>query len=163
MQLNEFLREDLVNVALDAKDKWEAIEQLVDMLIASHEIRLTDRAEVLEAVFARERSLSTGLEYGVAVPHAAVSCVDEIIGAMAISKTGILFDSVDGQPAQLIILLLIPRDSFQRHVRTLAAIARLGSHHRLRDALLDAQSAGDVIALLLQGENETPDDALNPI
>ena len=62
MQLTELIREDLIKIDLEAKDKWEAIEELVDQLISVHELSLMDRGEVVQAVFAREKSMSTGLE-----------------------------------------------------------------------------------------------------
>jgi len=61
MLLSELIQEDLIKVGLKAKHKWDAIRELVDVLVAAHEIRLNDRATVIDAVETRERSLSTGL------------------------------------------------------------------------------------------------------
>ena len=153
MRLSEILREDIIKVDLDATNKWEAIQELVDLLISAHELRLTDRNEIIEAVFARERSLSTGLEHGVAVPHAVANCVEELIGALGTSRKGLPFESRDGQPARLIILLLIPQGAFQRHVRTLAGIARLGTNPELRNQLFDAKTSDDVIDVLVKADS----------
>ncbi len=79
MQLSELIQEDVIKVGLEAHDKWEAIQELVDILVAAHEVRQNDRAAVIEAVNTRERSFSTGLKYGLAVPHGAVDCVKDII------------------------------------------------------------------------------------
>ena len=73
MLLSEMIQPDVIKVGLEATNKWEAIEELTDLLIAAHELRMTDRTEVLEAINTRERSLSTGLEHGLAVPHGAVN------------------------------------------------------------------------------------------
>jgi len=75
VQLSELIQEEVIKVGLTARDKWEAIEELVDVLVAAHEIRLADRPAVIEAVNIRERSFSTGLKYGLAVPHGSVDCV----------------------------------------------------------------------------------------
>ena len=101
MRLTEILREDIVKVDLDAINKWEAIQELIDILITSHDLRLTERDEIIEAVFTRERSLSTGLEHGIAVPHATIDSLEDVIGALGTSKDGIPFESRDGQPAKL--------------------------------------------------------------
>ncbi len=69
MQLTELIREDLITVDLEATNKWETIDEMIDLLISVHELRLGDRDEAIEAVSARERSLTTGLEHGLAVPH----------------------------------------------------------------------------------------------
>ncbi len=152
MLLSELIQEDLIQLGMEAADKWEAIEVLVDRLIAAHEIRLTDRGEVLAAVTARERSLSTGLEQGLAVPHGAVDCVSDIIACLGISPTGVPFASLDAKPAHLIVLLVIPKGSFQRHVRTLAAIARLASTPELRRRIIEAGSPREVTAAIQELE-----------
>lgn len=150
MQLSELLQEDLVKTSLDATTKWEAIEELVDLLISAHELRLTDRAAVVDAIFTREKSMSTGLARGLAVPHGAVDCVREVVASLGISRAGIPFDSADGKPARLIVLLVIPRDTFQQHVRTLAGIARLARNQDLRDRICAAESPADVMSLIYE-------------
>jgi mannitol/fructose-specific phosphotransferase system IIA component (Ntr-type) len=150
--LTEILREDIIKVNLDATNKWEAIQELVDLLISAHELRLTDRNEIIEGVFTRERSLSTGLEHGIAVPHAVENCVEDIIAALGTSQAGIPFESHDGKPAKLIILLLIPQGAFQRHVRTLAGIARLGTNPELRNQLFDAKTPAEIMDVLVRAD-----------
>jgi mannitol/fructose-specific phosphotransferase system IIA component (Ntr-type) len=152
MHLSELLQEDLVKTSLEAATKWEAIEELVDLLISAHELRLSDRAAVLDAVFTRERSMSTGLTRGLAVPHGAVDCVREIVASLGISRSGIPFDSADGKPAGILILLIIPRDSFQRHVGTLAGIARLARNQELRERICGAQTAAEVMRVIYEDE-----------
>ncbi|MHC4677507.1 MAG: PTS sugar transporter subunit IIA [Planctomycetota bacterium] len=152
MRLTEILREDIIKVNLDATNKWEAIQELVDLLISAHELRLTDRNEIIEGVFTRERSLSTGLEHGIAVPHAVENCVEDIIAALGTSQAGIPFESHDGKPAKLIILLLIPQGAFQRHVRTLAGIARLGTNPELRNQLFDAKTPAEIMDVLVRAD-----------
>ena len=88
MLLSELIQEDLIKVGLKARDKWDAIRELVDVLVAAHEIRLNDRTTVIDAVVTRERSLSTGLKYGLAVPHGTVDCVTDIIVALGTSPEG---------------------------------------------------------------------------
>jgi len=152
--LSELIQEDLVKMDLEASNKWDAIEELVDLLISSHELRLTNRAEVVDTVFAREKSLSTGLEHGLAVPHGAVECVGDILAAVGLSKNGIPFDSLDGNPARLVVLLVIPKGAAQRHVRTLAGIARLASNQGLRQRILEAQSPSEILEAIYILEQE---------
>ncbi len=153
MLLSELIQEDVIKVGLDARDKWEAIPELVDLLVAAHEIRRGDREEVINAVFAREKSLSTGLKYGLAVPHGAVDCVKDIVAALGTSPQGIPFETVDDKPARLVVLLVIPRGSFQRHVRTLAGVSRLATFPELRERLLAAPSAAQIIEVLHSQES----------
>jgi mannitol/fructose-specific phosphotransferase system IIA component (Ntr-type) len=148
VQLSELIQEEVIKVGLTARDKWEAIDELVDLLVAAHEIRLADRPEVIEAVHARERSFSTGLKYGLAVPHGSVACVEEIVAALGTSANGIPFESADGLPARLIIILVLPKGKFEHHVRTLAGVSRLATRPELRERVLSAPTAADLAAVL---------------
>jgi mannitol/fructose-specific phosphotransferase system IIA component (Ntr-type) len=151
--LSELLQEDVIKIDLEATNKWDAIEELVDVLIAAHELRLNDRSEVIEAVFTRERSLSTGLEHGIAVPHGVVECVGDIISSLGVSKTGIPFESLDGKLSRLIVLLVIPKGSFQRHVKTLAGIARLASNREIRGNIICAASPAHIMEAIHYSES----------
>ena len=154
MWLSELLYDDVVKVGLEARDKWEAIEELVDLLISTHELRMNDRQEIKDALFARERSLSTGMEHGIAIPHAVVSCVDSVVAALGISKEGLPFDSLDGQPAKLVALILIPKGAFQRHVRTLSGIARLSSDADCRQRLFTAESSSELMGIIYEQDEK---------
>jgi len=152
--LGEMLHEGVVKIGLDAKEKYEAIEELVDLLVEAHDIPLSLRDHVVEAVTARERSMSTGMEAGVALPHGSSDQVDDIIGAFGIAPRGIPFESLDGRPAKLIILLVVPKQRFQAHVRTLAGIAHLLSQESLREALIQASDVTTVLELIEQEEDK---------
>jgi mannitol/fructose-specific phosphotransferase system IIA component (Ntr-type) len=74
--------------------------------------------------------------------------VDSIIGALGIAPAGVNFDSIDGEPATIIVLLLIPRKSFQEHIRAMAAIARVMREEANRTALLAAQSPAEITRII---------------
>lgn len=152
MLLSELIQRDLIKIDLEAADKWAAIEEMVDHLIAVHELRIGDRQDVINAVFEREKSLSTGLEHSLAVPHGAGDFVSDILGCIGISKRGIPFDSLDGKDAKLIVLLIIPKDAFQRHVRTLAGIARLARNPKFRDRILAAEDSDQAMDAIIEYE-----------
>lgn len=154
MRLSEFLRAELIRVGLEAKDKWNSIEQLVDLTIAAKELKPENRDKIIEALFDREHSMSTGMERGIAIPHASSPLIEEVVAAIGISNTGIPFESLDGQPAHIIILLVIPKDKFQQHVRTLAGIARLFNHENLTRALLEATSSEEAMEIIKAEEGK---------
>lgn len=154
MKLTEFVRSELIKVGLEAEDKWDAITQLVDLMVDAKEIIAGHRADILEALFDRERSMSTGMERGIAIPHANSSLIDEVVGAIGISKSGVPFDSLDGEPSQLIVLLVIPKDKFQQHVRTLAGIARLFNHDEMTRALRNAADAEAAMKIIKAEESK---------
>ena len=154
MKLSEILSEYEIKIDLEAEDKLESIEELRDLLISEHEVSMRDRDEIIEAVFTRERSISTGVGEGVAIPHGSIECIDEIIGSIGISRNGIDFDSFDGEPVYIVLLLLVPKTSFGKHIKTLAHIARTLSKSGVRDMIRSADSPEQVFELIETAERE---------
>lgn len=154
MKLSEFVRPELIEVGLEAEDKWGAITRLVDLIVEAKEIKPEDRAGIIEAIFDRERSMSTGMERGIAIPHANSDLIEEVVGAIGISKPGIPFESLDGKPSDLIVLLVIPKDKFQSHVRTLAGIARLFNHDQMTEALRNSGTSKEVMDIIVAEEGK---------
>ncbi|MBI2932428.1 MAG: PTS sugar transporter subunit IIA [Planctomycetes bacterium] len=153
IRLSTLLNEDVILLGFEAADKWQAIERLVDHLVARGRVKAEQRRVVLDALVARENIASTGMEHGVAIPHAQVEGLEEAAGAFAVAPKGVPFGSADGRPALLIALLVIPRRSIKQHIRTLAGIARLLNYEDMRAALLGARAPKDVVAVL-QAEEE---------
>ncbi len=144
MDLQELFGPQDVRVAFEAADKWDAIEQLVDHLVARGSVPAEARPGLLDAVLARERSMSTGMERGLAIPHAAVDELEDVCACLAVvPEDGLAFESIDGSPARLIVLLLIPRARKLLHIRTLADVARVLGREEVRRALFAAASAQD--------------------
>jgi len=154
MKLSEFVQPELIKVGLEAKDKWEAITQLIDLMVAAGRVKAEDRGKIVDVVFDRERSMSTGMERGIAIPHANSPLLEDVVGAIGISRSGIPFESLDGGPSDLIVLLVIPKDKFQKHVRTLAGIARLFNHDQMTSALRNAQTADEVMQIIIAEEGK---------
>ncbi|MBD3305589.1 PTS sugar transporter subunit IIA [candidate division KSB3 bacterium] len=154
MRLIEILREDLIKIELEAEDKWEAIEEMVNVLTATHEIRRRDRQELLSAVIEREKTMSTGLGHGIAIPHGASEQVEQFVGALGISRQGIDFQAIDGKPVYLVLLLAVPAQSFAQHVKTLAGIARLLNHEEFRQHLMHSATSQEVMELIEKEEGK---------
>ncbi len=154
MRLTEILAEHEIKIDLEAEDKREAIEELVDLLISEHEVSLRNRDTILGVVLDRERSISTGVGGGVALPHGTVDCVNDIIAAMGISKRGLDFDSIDGDSVHIVLLLLVPKTKFGKHIKTLANIARLLNEVHIRQKIKAAATPEEVFAILRKAERE---------
>ena len=154
MKLTEILNEYGIKINLEAEEKMESIEELIDHLISEHEISMRDRDEIIDAVFTRERSISTGVGEGVAIPHGSIECVDEIVGAIGLSTNGIEFDSFDGEPVYIVLLLLVPKTSFGKHIKTLAHISRTLSKPGIRYMMRSADSPEQVFELIETAEQE---------
>jgi mannitol/fructose-specific phosphotransferase system IIA component (Ntr-type) len=144
MLLQEIFTADDVLFGLDPGDKWEAIRSLMGLLVESGRVPAERSEELLDAVFEREQSMSTGMERGLAIPHAAVEGIDGLAAAIGIvsDEEGLDFASIDGAPTRLVILLLIPREQKLLHIRTLADIARgLGDESMVAQLLASGAAA----------------------
>ena len=145
-----FSPEDLI-VGFDPADKWQSIRDMVAHLERAERLPAGKALDVLEAVLAREKSMSTGMEHGVAIPHAAVDDLESVVACMGIisREEGLAFESIDGQPTRIVVLLVIPRAQKLLHIRTLADVARAVAHEDVRRDLVaakDSDTAHEVLA-----------------
>lgn len=135
MDLDDFLGPKPNVVELRAKDRWGAIEELVSHLVAGNKIKPEHRDSVLAAVNQRERAMTTGVGFGIGIPHASSDLVSEFVGVVGRSQNGVQFEAIDGQPVRLVFLFLVPMGQFKKHVNTLANIAKLLHRQDFRDGL----------------------------
>ncbi|TAH38524.1 MAG: PTS sugar transporter subunit IIA [Planctomycetota bacterium] len=147
MSLAAHLDSGAVLLRSTAGDKWELLAQLVQALVRCGRIPASQAAAALAAVEARERSVSTGMEQGIAVPHAALDGLERVAAALALLPQGLDFQSLDGQPARIVVLLLVPRHEKLAHVRTLTEVARRLSDPVFRRRLLEAPDAAAAVEL----------------
>lgn len=151
MLLTNILQRACVKVPLDSTDKEGAINELIEVIDANGLI--DDKTLVSDAVFTRERTRSTGIGSGIAIPHGKCTAVSELVMALGITR-GIDFDSVDGLPVNIIILLVSPTDQTGPHIQALAGISRLMLDAQFKQSLEQATSAEQAYTLLVDKENE---------
>ena len=150
MLLTELLTSDRELVPLSARDKSGVIAELTRHLIdqsgGSYE-------EVLGAVEEREAVLSTGIGFGVAIPHARSSAVSQLTLVCGVSPEPVPFDSIDGEPVRLFFLIVGPESSAGQHVKVLSRIARLVRRENLRERLCEARTPDEFYEALLDAES----------
>ncbi|MDG2149417.1 MAG: PTS sugar transporter subunit IIA [Planctomycetota bacterium] len=152
MKLSEVLTESAVLLVPGGLDKWHFIEVLTDALVESEQIGPQDRESILAALLSRERSMSTGMENGIAIPHTSVDEVEKTVVALGICRDGMDFEAIDDRPTQLVILLVNPSNRTKAHIRTLAEIARLLSSAELRTALHEAATPLEALEKIREAE-----------
>lgn len=146
MDLKDIIRDGRqVITGLEVASRWDAIRTLVEALVDSGQLDRGDFDLVLEGVTRRETTLSTGIGNGIALPHAITDRVSRVIGAIGLSRGGIPFDAVDGQPVTLIVLFLVPKGQSKEHLDTLASIARLLNRPEFRQRLESSPDAGALL------------------
>jgi PTS system nitrogen regulatory IIA component len=150
MQLSELLNEDAISLSLRARDKESCIKELVQLLESSH--RVDTRGEILSKVLQRESMMSTGIGNGVAIPHGKTRLLDRLMAACGVAKPGVEFDSMDGEPATLFILLVSPESLRGPHVKALANVSRLLKEESVRESLRASESPAAFLATLREAE-----------
>ena len=106
MELADFLTKEQVVTDLKASDRWEAIEELIDLLVANGQVDSDHREAIVSIVKKRETSMSTGIGFGIGIPHASTDLIDDVTGAFGRSRGGVDFDALDNQPVNLVMLFL---------------------------------------------------------
>ena len=141
MDLGDILTKDQIITDLKAKDRWQAIDELIGNLVATGKIKAENRETISAVVRKREQSMSTGIGFGIGIPHASTDLIFDVVGALGRSKKGVNFDALDNQPVNLVMLCLGPQGQFQKHLHTLANIAKLLHKAEFRHALQQAPDA----------------------
>jgi len=124
------------------------IQELVGLLVRSGSVKEKDRARLIHILMDRESLGSTGIGQGVAIPHGKSGCVSRLVGAFGVSRQGLGFDALDGEPAHLFFLLVAPEDSAGPHLKALARISRLLKDKHFRETLREAKDEKALLQIL---------------
>jgi len=146
MLLHETFPAGLIKVGLEAEDKDEVFEELVDLFC--RQTGNGAREEILSAVRDRESKMSTGIKRGIALPHGKTNAVDKVYGVVGVSRNGIDYDALDGEPVHLLFLMLAPQKDAEKHLRLLKRLAELLDNPAFYDDVVaqkDAQSVNSII------------------
>lgn len=146
MNLKKVLTKESILPDLQAGTKRGVIEEMIGLLAASG--NFTGRTAALQAVLAREEKMSTGMQNGIAIPHGKTDAVDHLVAAVGIHRAGVDFASLDGKPSHIFIMTLSPENRAGPHIQFLAEMSKLLSRPELREQLLSAASADDILRLL---------------
>ena len=135
MNMMGFLDDQAVSADVRSQTKEDIIRELVGLLVKSGAVKERDAHKLVQILLNRESLGSTGIGQGVAIPHGKSDCVTKLVAAFGISRAGVGFDSLDGEPVHLFFLLVAPEDSAGPHLKALARISRLLKDKHFRDGL----------------------------
>ncbi|HEV2095907.1 MAG TPA: PTS sugar transporter subunit IIA [Chthoniobacterales bacterium] len=147
MSLASLLTAEQIVPQMTAKERWPAIVELIDLLVSLGRIQPGDRESILASLKQREETMSTGIGFGIAIPHASSDRISEVVAAFGRSAEGIEFDALDNAPVRFVVLFIVPKDQFQTHLRTLASIAKFLNDRGTRESLANAKSAEEILAI----------------
>lgn len=150
MRILDFLEKDSIELNLKAKNKKEAIEEIVEILKKKNAI--IDKDITIESLLEREELGSTGVGQGIAIPHSKTKGVKELIGAFAISKNGVEFDALDGEPVNIFFLLLAPEGAAGVMLKALARVSNFLKNKYYRKKILEASDKEAIIQIIEEEE-----------
>jgi fructose-specific phosphotransferase system IIA component len=155
MILSKSLKKNNILIKAESANRWDLIEEMLDLAIKNNDVKEDSRNILKQALFDREKSMSTGIGRGVAIPHCTTEAVEDIVIVLAFCENGIDFESIDSLPVQIAIFLLVPKDKFKQHIKTLANIAKLMNNDELRKKLFTIKKPELVLKTIRNYEKDT--------
>jgi mannitol/fructose-specific phosphotransferase system IIA component (Ntr-type) len=146
MRLTEQLTPSVIKIGLQSEDKEELFEEMVQLLVEAG--RLTDRDAALQALIEREAKMTTGIARWIGLPHGKVEGIENLIISLGVSKKGIEYDSLDGEPVYVVILVLAEVDNPGPHIEALAEISRLFALPGFTEKIRGAKTSEEALALI---------------
>ncbi len=154
MVLSKSLKKTNILINPKSKSRWELIAEMLDLAVKNRDLQKEDEETIRLSLIEREKSMSTGIGKGVAIPHCTTSRVEEIIIILALCDNGIDFDAVDNQPVRITILLLVPKNKLTQHIKTLANIAKMMNNDDLRQKILALKTPDSVLKTIRKFEED---------
>ncbi|MBX7058257.1 MAG: PTS sugar transporter subunit IIA [Leptospirales bacterium] len=150
MDLSEVITPERIAILEERfENKQELLERLFNRCCGEEDFG-GKRAEVWRSLLEREKSMSTGIGLGVAIPHCSSDYVPDVLAYAAVLRQGVEFQAVDEAPVQIIVLLLMPKKKFERHIKILAAIARQFNDEGIRRRVLQAADAAEAYGVIAE-------------
>ena len=148
MKISEFLCRDAVTNDLQAATKADVIAEMVGLLVEAGAVDRKYKAKIVEVLMAREALGSTAIGQGIAIPHGKSEATGKLVAALAVSKKGVHFDSLDGELSHIFFLLIAPIDSAGPHLKALARVSRLLKDKFSRESIRNSRSSKEILELL---------------
>ncbi|MEY2479185.1 MAG: nitrogen system component [Verrucomicrobiota bacterium] len=147
MSLASLLSAEQIIPEMKATERWAAIVELIDLLVSLGKMKAEDRESILASLKQREETMSTGIGFGIAIPHCSSDRINDVVAAFGRSSAGIDFDALDNAPVKFVVLFVVPKNQFQTHLRTLASIAKFLNDRSVRESLANAKSAEEILSI----------------
>ncbi len=151
IRIADILDEKDIILNLKANTKMEVIEEMIDLLYKNG--RIKNKSGVMQDLLEREKAMSTGIQQGIAIPHCKSKEIDEIIMSVGIKRDGINFDSIDGKPSRIFVLILTPEGIFGPHIRVLMMVSSILGKETERKKLLSYDNTKSVYDFFTFNEN----------
>ena len=150
MRLVDILKKESISVDLKSKGKEEILKELTELLGKD----IKDKKKIVKVLIERENLGSTGIGQGIAVPHGKMNNINKLVAALGISKKGVDFNSLDGEPVYIFFLLVAPKDSAGPHLKALARISRILRNASFCNILRKSKDIEQIYRLIIKEDEK---------
>jgi len=152
VRIQDILQKNAIIINLEAADKTELLTQMAKYLSSLYD--LANPALIIQKIIDREAEMSTGIGFGIAIPHARIEGIDRVFMIAARSVKGIEFDAIDEQPVHLIFMMLSPANASNQYTQILSSLSRIMSYEDVRQSLITTDVAEDFLTIIARGEDK---------
>jgi nitrogen PTS system EIIA component len=152
VKIQDVLQKNGIITNLEPTGKTELLTQMARYLASLYDLK--DQELIIRKILDREAEMSTGIGYGIAIPHARIEGVDRVYMIAGRSVKGIDFNAIDEQPVYLIFLMLSPVSASAQHTQLLSSLSRMMSYEELRNSLLETDDQQQFLDTIIRGENK---------
>jgi len=152
VKIQQILQKNGILVDLKASEKSEALTQIAGYLVSLYDLKPAQ--EIVDKILERESEMSTGIGFGIAIPHARINGIDRLYMVAARIVGGIEFNAIDEQPVFLIFMMISPAGTSADHTRVLSSLSRIMSYEEIRRRLMDADSGEAFLDVVAKGEDK---------
>ncbi len=152
MKVQDLLQKNAILIDLNSIDKREVLTQMARFMASLY--GLQDGDGISQKILERESDMSTGIGYGIAIPHARISGIDRLYMVAARHKNGIEFNAIDEQPVHLLFMMISPMNTSAEHTQILSSLSRIMSYEDVRKKLLNVNTAEQFLDVIIKSENK---------
>jgi nitrogen PTS system EIIA component len=155
VRIQDILQKNSIIINLEASKKTELLIQMAQYLASLNDLK--DKAMVVQKIMDREAEMSTGIGFGIAIPHAKIEGIDRVYMIAARIVKGIEFDAIDEQPVHLVFMMLSPVNASTPYTRILSSLSRIMSYEEIRKSLLETETPEAFLNVMTRGEDKYVD------
>ena len=152
MKIQDILQKNSILIDLNSTDKQEVLSQMAQFMTSLYD--LPNAESIGQKILERESDMSTGIGYGIAIPHARITGIDRLYMVAGRSDKGIEFNAIDEQPVHLIFIMISPTNTSTDHTQILSSLSRIMSYEEVRRKLLTADSPEIFQDVIIKSENK---------
>jgi nitrogen PTS system EIIA component len=152
VRIQDILQKNAIILNLEAVNKTELLKQMAQYLASLYDLK--DKAIIVQKILDREAEMSTGIGFGIAIPHARVEGIDRVFMIAGRLLKGIEFNAIDEQPVHLVFMMLSPANTTNLYTQILSALSRIMSYEEIRQSLIQTDSPESFLNVIARGEDK---------